>query len=71
MGKEESDLEAAARIYKCLPGKNCGEKSPCGLPLCVLFAKALVASRKDPYDCPYLLDENRQAIILCLEEYFR
>ncbi len=62
--------DTAAEIYKLLPGRDCGEKSPCGLPKCMLFAKALLKGR-DPYDCPYMEDEDRQQVILVLEDYFR
>jgi len=65
------DANVVADIYKMLPGKNCGEKSPCGFPRCALFAAALLKGKCDVSDCPYIEDEKLQSIVLTLEDYFR
>lgn len=71
MADDKSEANVTADIYVLLPGRDCGEDSPCGLPKCVLFAKALVAGRKKVHECPYLEEEKQQQIILLLEDYFR
>ncbi len=73
MKDEEIDLRVAADIYRCLPGKNCGKKgkkSPCGQPLCGLFAKEILKGRKDPSICPYLDDDNLQNIVMILDKHY-
>ncbi|MBD3388116.1 MAG: hypothetical protein GF416_03630 [Candidatus Altiarchaeales archaeon] len=71
MTGEKSMADAAADIYTLLPGKNCGENSPCGYAKCSIFAKALLKGLKNVYDCPYMVDENREQIILILDDFFR
>jgi CO dehydrogenase/acetyl-CoA synthase gamma subunit (corrinoid Fe-S protein) len=64
----------AADIYLLLPGRNCGvtqPPSPCGLKKCAFFAKELVKGTRTVYDCPYMEDEDRQSILLLLEDYFK
>ena len=41
MPADELNNNVVADLYKLLPGKNCGEKSPCGYPRCGDFARAL------------------------------
>jgi CO dehydrogenase/acetyl-CoA synthase gamma subunit (corrinoid Fe-S protein) len=71
MVEDSVDARTVADIYRLLPGKNCGEKSPCGLPKCSMFANAVLKGKRKPSDCPYLEDDNMQSIILIIEEYFR
>jgi ArsR family metal-binding transcriptional regulator len=71
MADDYVDANVVADIYKNLPGKNCGDKSPCGLPKCGLFARALLKGKSEVYDCPYMEDEKSQAILLIVEDYFR
>jgi ArsR family metal-binding transcriptional regulator len=71
MVDKDVDGKVAADIYVLLPGRNCDEKSPCGLPKCVLFAKALLNGTKNVYNCPYMEDDDRQSVILILDDYFR
>jgi len=64
----------AANIYTFLPGRDCGvtrPSSPCGFQKCAMFAKELFKGTKSVYDCPYMQDEDRQFILLILEDYFR
>ncbi|MBU0762059.1 MAG: hypothetical protein KKD39_03455, partial [Candidatus Altiarchaeota archaeon] len=63
-----------ADIYRNLPGKDCGKggkQSPCGLPMCKDFTKPLLKGDKTLYDCPFMEDDDRQAIILILEDYYK
>jgi CO dehydrogenase/acetyl-CoA synthase gamma subunit (corrinoid Fe-S protein) len=69
--RDDMNANVAADIYRYLPGRNCGEKSPCGQPKCVLFAKELLKGMLEPTDCPYMKDENRQSVVLILDEYFK
>ena len=71
MASKDAAQSRAADIYKLLPGRDCGRKSPCRLPKCMLFARELLTASRDVYDCPYLKDDNRQEIMLILDEYFR
>jgi len=68
---EDVDMHTVASIYKLLPGKNCGGKSPCGLPKCALFAAKVLSGKKDVSECPYIVDENMQSILLVIDEYYR
>lgn len=67
----DKDGAVLAEIYKALPGKDCGKKSPCGFPLCKEFSKALLKCEKNVYDCPYLEDDDRQLIALILDDYYK
>ena len=70
----DADGAALAEIYHNLPAKDCGKggrKSPCQSPLCRDFARLLLKGDKTVYDCPYLEDDNRQIIILLLEDYYK
>ncbi len=67
----EVDSNLIADIYQLLPGKNCGQKSPCGLPKCAMFAKEIIIGAKEIKDCPYLQEENMQSILLRISEAFR
>jgi len=69
--RDELSANVAADIYRHLPGKNCGEKSPCGLPKCAMFARELLGGYKEQTNCPYMSDEHRQSIVLILDEYFK
>ena len=74
MKEDYVDGRVVADIYKLLPGKDCGlkgAKSPCGLAKCSDFAAALLKSKREVFDCPYLEDEKSQAIVLIAEDYFR
>lgn len=70
----DKDGKFLADIYVELPGKDCGAKnlsdSPCGSALCRDFARVLLNGTKEVYDCPYMEDENRQAILLVLNDYY-
>jgi ArsR family metal-binding transcriptional regulator len=71
MSETADDARVIAEVYKLLPGKNCGEKSPCGVPKCTMFAREVFKGKKEIHDCPFMEDDNLQAVILVLEEYFR
>ena len=60
----------AAQIYRKLPGKDCGEGSPCGYPKCVDFAKALLKNEVELDECPYVQPRKSEEILMILAEYF-
>jgi CO dehydrogenase/acetyl-CoA synthase gamma subunit (corrinoid Fe-S protein) len=67
----EIDDNTVADIYRLLPGKNCGDGSPCGFGLCREFALSLLKGTSEPTDCPYLEDDNKlQEIILILDQSY-
>ena len=68
---DQGKSNTIADIYIILPGRNCGDKSPCGYPRCAFFAKALLEGKADISECPYLDDEKRQDIILVIDKFFR
>jgi CO dehydrogenase/acetyl-CoA synthase gamma subunit (corrinoid Fe-S protein) len=70
MPDEGISSKAIAEVYKFLPGKNCGDKSPCGCPKCAIFASEILKGRKKAQDCTYLEDEDYQSIVLFMDDYF-
>ena len=73
---EDAERDAAIKIYRALPGRDCGERSedhssPCGSGLCRRFALKIVRGEGELSDCPYLNDRQVQAILLHIDEYFR
>lgn len=57
----------AEEIFKNLPHLDCGK---CGYKTCTEFARALPKTRRKVADCPYMTNEQTQAITLLLDEYF-
>jgi ArsR family metal-binding transcriptional regulator len=53
-------------IYVKLPHKDCGE---CGVKDCESFAKALLKGKKAVSDCPYIKEEQMEAVSLILDEF--
>ncbi len=53
------------RIYRLLPGLNCGE---CGCTNCTQFAAALAARQVETSGCPYLLQNRFKGRIGAIEE---
>jgi len=68
---DDLDASVIAEVYRLLPGKNCGNNSPCGFPKCAMFADAVVRGKKKVHDCPYIDDDRMQDIVLIVEDYFR
>jgi ArsR family metal-binding transcriptional regulator len=71
MKLREDEKAVALKIYRHLPGRDCGDDSPCGLPKCRKFAVKLLRDERKINDCPYMEDRQRQAVALLLDEYFR
>jgi len=67
---DEHEKEFAIKLYKYLPAKDCGVKSPCGMQKCRLFALKVLRGEKHMDECPYLEDTQRQGILLVVDEYF-
>ncbi len=44
------------KIYRLLPGKNCGE---CGVPTCMAFSLKIIEGLSDLELCPYLEEKNK------------
>jgi len=57
----------AEEIFKNLPQRDCGK---CGNQLCSEFALQLLKDKQKVEECPYVNDEQTQAITLILDEYF-
>jgi len=64
------DKSIAAQIYRLLPGRDCGEGSPCGNPKCIQFSKKLVNGLQEVDECPYLKEENIEEITMILVDYW-
>ncbi len=54
-------------IFKILPKTDCKK---CGYKTCAEFARALLKGKRKVQDCPYVKNEQIQAINLILDEYF-
>lgn len=62
------DRVVESRVYRHLPGLDCGE---CGFQKCAEFAKELVFGSKEVYDCPHIKDDEAQAVVLILDEHYK
>jgi CO dehydrogenase/acetyl-CoA synthase gamma subunit (corrinoid Fe-S protein) len=54
-------------LFKNLPKTDCKK---CGFKTCGEFARALLKNKRVVTDCPYVNNDQIQAINLILDEYF-